>query len=148
MVKKIAIQRTRYRHVGVLFFCLFLFSPLLLSSEESSDCPETVTAQIRLEPHHPWRPPFDLERVGQGFTAVVELQSEGRPLREYWLSAYSQGRETERKIIALAGIFSKPPFIGKATFAQPMDELVLFAKCKFQGDPVEIARQKIDNSRA
>ncbi|MFN8009102.1 MAG: hypothetical protein U0V70_19160 [Terriglobia bacterium] len=102
-----------------------------------------MTAQIRLEPHHPWRPPFDLERVGLGYTAVVEVQSEERPLREYWLSAISHGKETERKIIALAGIFSKPPFIGKATFTQPADELVLYAKCKFQGQVVEIARRNI-----
>ena len=51
-----------------------------------------------------------LERPGQGFTAVVELNSEVRPLREYWLSSQAEGKEVERKIVALAGIFSKPPF--------------------------------------
>jgi len=96
-----------------------------------------------LEPHHPWRPPFDLDRPGQGFTAVAELHSEDRPLREYWLSSYSEGKEVERKILALAGIFSKPPFVGKATFTEPFDELVLFAKCRFDGTPVEVVRQKI-----
>ena len=144
MEKKIAAPTMGYKRTEVLIFCLFLWSHLFFSHVEASDCPETVTAQIRLEPHHPWRPPFDLERVGQGFAAVVEIQSQERPQREYWLAAYSQGRETERKILALAGIFSKPPFIGKATFAQPMDELVLYAKCKFQGEAVEIGRQKIE----
>jgi hypothetical protein len=136
-------NRSWCQYAGLVSLLVALFTLLFLSVAEASDCPERVTAQIRLEPHHPWRPPFDLERIGQGFTAVVELQSEERPLREYWLSAYSQGRETERKIIALAGIFSKPPFIGKAKFAEPMDELVLFAKCKYQGEPIEIARQKM-----
>ena len=136
-------SRVWCRYAGILSILLSVFTLPLPSVVKASDCPEQVTAQIRLEPHHPWRPPFDLDRVGQGFTAVVELQSEERPLREYWLSAISQGKETERKIIGLAGIFSKPPFVGKAAFSQPFDELVLFAKCKFQGEPVEIARQKI-----
>ncbi len=109
----------------------------------ANECREEVTGQIRLESHHPWRPPFDLDRPGQGFTAVVELQSQVRPLREYWLSSFSEGQPLEQKIVALAGIFSKPPFIGKAVFSQPFDELVLFAKCKFEGAPVEITRQKM-----
>ncbi|MEW5976499.1 MAG: hypothetical protein AB1898_11920 [Acidobacteriota bacterium] len=110
----------------------------------ANECPEQVTAQIRLETHHPWRPPFGVERVGQGFTAVAEVQSETRPLREYWLASYSRGNEQERKIVALAGIFSKPPFVGKAVFTQPFDELVLFAKCRFEGSPLEISRLKVD----
>ena len=147
MIKIIAAPAASTKGVTILIFWFFLLSYPFISNAKASDCPETVTAQIRLEPHHPWRPPFDLERVGQGFTAVVELQSQERPLREYWLAAYSQGKETERKIIALAGIFSKPPFVGKATFAQPMEELVLYARCKFQGEAVEIGRQKIEIPR-
>jgi hypothetical protein len=109
----------------------------------SDECREPVTGQIRLEPHHPWSPPFRLERPGNGFTVVVELQSEVRPLREYWLSSLTEGKEVEHKIVALAGIFSKPPFVGRVTFKQPFDELVLFSKCKFEGTPVEVVRQKV-----
>jgi hypothetical protein len=68
-----------------------------------------------------------LDRPGQGFTAVVEIHSEARPLREYWLSSQAEGKEVERKIVALAGIFSKPPFVGRVTFTQPFDELILLA---------------------
>ena len=132
----------RRRISGVL---LALLAGILanLSTLLADECREQVTGQIRLEPHHPWRPPFDLERLGQSFVAVVELQSEERPLREYWLVSYLQGQELERKIVALAGIFAKPPFIGKASFTQPFDELALFAKCKFEGTPIEIVRQRV-----
>lgn len=109
----------------------------------ANDCQEEVAGQIRLEPHHPWRPPFDLERVGQGFVAVAELSSKERPLREYWLASYWQGQEVQRKIVALSGIFAKPPYVGKAAFTKPFDELALLAKCKFEGAPVEIVRRKI-----
>ena len=58
-----------------------------------SDCDdEKVTAQIRLDSQHPWRPPFGLERVGQPLTAVVEVTAEERPHREYWLAALVGGR--------------------------------------------------------
>jgi hypothetical protein len=123
---------------GVLVLCL-----LTPGSSRANECREPVTGQIRLEPHHPWTPPFGLERPGQGFTAVVEIHSEVRPLREYWLSSQAEGKEVERKIVALAGIFSKPPFVGKVTFTQAFDELVLFGKCRFEGAPAEVARQKV-----
>lgn len=114
--------RTSGTLVAVLLACLLAGGPSL-----ANECHEPVTGTIRLEPHHPWRPPFDLERVSSGLTAIVELQVAERPLREYWLSSFSQGKEVERKIVALAGIFAKPPFVGRATFAQPFDELALFA---------------------
>ena len=117
--------------------------PLDAGIHLGNECREPVTGQIRLEPHHPWAPPFGLERPGQGFTAVVEIHSDVRPLREYWLSSQAEGKEVERKIVALAGIFSKPPFVGKVTFTQPFDELILFGKCRFEGAPAEVARQKV-----
>jgi hypothetical protein len=142
-VRTIHFRLVMRHQLGRVLLILLVCIPVNFSSLLANECREQVTGQIRLEPHHPWRPPFDLERIGQGLAARVELQSEGRPLREYWLSSYSQGQELERKIVALAGIFAKPPFIGKASFTQPLDELALFAKCKFEGTPVEIVRQKI-----
>ncbi len=124
-------------------FAVFVLCFSMPASTLGNECREPVTGQIRLEPHHPWAPPFGLERPGKGFTAVVEIHSDVRPLREYWLSSQAEGKEVERKIVALAGIFSKPPFIGKVTFAQPFDELVLFGKCRFEGAPAEVSRQKV-----
>jgi hypothetical protein len=142
-VRTIPYRMHKRRRIGGVLLALLAGILANLSTLLADECREQVTGQIRLEPHHPWRPPFDLERLGQSFVAVVELQSEERPLREYWLVSYLQGQELERKIVALAGIFAKPPFIGKASFTQPFDELALFAKCKFEGTPIEIVRQRV-----
>ena len=116
-----------------------------------SDCDdEKVTAQIRLDSQHPWRPPFGLERVGQPLTAVVEVTAEERPHREYWLAALVGGREVEQQSFHLSGgsagaspSRSEAPYTGRATFAIFPDELALFAKCRFQGEPTEIARYRV-----
>ena len=131
------------RRVGRRLFSVLFFLVFMTGSTLADECRESVTGQIRLEPHHPWVPPFGLDRPGHGFTAVAEVNAEARPLREYWLASQANGKEVERKIVALAGIFSKPPFTGKVTFTQPFEELVLFAKCRFEGAPVEVTRQKV-----
>lgn len=128
----------------------FLLSPLSASLLPASNhCDERVTAQIRLEPQHPWRPPFGLERVGQPIAAVVEVASEERPYREYQLAAFVDGREIDRKVLNLAGHFAsgKSPYTAKARFAIYPDELVLLAKCRFEGEEVEVARTKLPPAR-
>ncbi len=51
---------------GLLLGCLSLFSGI---ANASNDPP---AYQIRLDPGHPWRPPFGLDRVGRPVTVVVE----------------------------------------------------------------------------
>src|SRR5437867_6963815 len=69
---------------GVWFrFATILASLALLSIPSQlalgiADCDEKVTAQIRLESQHPWRPPFGIERVGQPLTTIVEVSAEER----------------------------------------------------------------------
>ena len=38
---------------------------------------------------------------------------------------------------------SEAPYTGRATFAIFPDELALFAKCRFQGEPTEIERYRV-----
>ncbi len=130
------------QRVGLLLLLTSLYSLPLLGLDP---CDETVTAQIRLETQHPWRPPFGVDRVGQPLTAVVEVVSENRPYREYWLTAFLDGKEIDRQVFNLSGHYAsgKSPYAGSASFAVYPDELVLFAKCKFQGDPVEVSRIKV-----
>jgi hypothetical protein len=126
-----------------LLLLLFLTQPQYLSGIDN--CEEKATAQIRLESPHPWRPPFGLERVGQPLTALAEVTTEERPYREYWIAAYAQGTEVDRQMFHLSGHFltGKAPYTGKATLTAYPDELVLFAKCRFQGAAVEVARYKV-----
>jgi hypothetical protein len=141
-IRPISKSRTLCRRACLL---LLLTPPYSLPLLGLDRCDESVTAQIKLESQHPWRPPFGLERVGQSLTAIVEVTSEDRPYREYWLTAFLDGKEIDRQVFNLSGHFSsgKSPYTGKATFAVYPDELVLFAKCKFQGEPAELARIKV-----
>src|SRR5262249_55884833 len=142
-------SRRRVATCGILTQVLllaFLLSPrsapLLLALNQ---CDERVTAHIRLEPQHPWRPPFGLERVGQPITAVVEVASEERPYREYRLAAFLEGKEIDRQALNLAGHLTsgKSPYTAKATFAIYPDELVLLAKCRFAGEEVDVVKTKL-----
>jgi len=133
----------------MLCVCLLSLQLAAYSGPALDQCEEKVTAQIRLESHHPWRPPFGLERVGEPVSVVVEVTSEKVPYREYWLAALLEGKEIDRQAFNLSGHYStgQSPYTGKATFAVYPDELVLFAKCKFQGEPTEVARTKVSLPR-
>lgn len=106
----------------------------------SLECDEEVVADIRLENQHVWRPPFGIDRIGRGIRTIVELQSAQKPLREYWLVSFLNGKEVERKVLSLAGIMSGPPYRSEVFLGQAFDQLALFAKCKFQGAEVEVLR--------
>ena len=61
------------------------------------------------------------------------------------LVAYQNGKEIDRQIFHLAGshLTGKSPYIGRASFSRYFDEVALFAKCRFQGEGVELVRQKV-----
>lgn len=104
-------------------------------------CTEDVTAQIRVDPGHPWRPPFGLDRVGAPVTAVAEIAAERMPAREYSLVGYLDGEEIGRYALVLSG--EKSTWTGRASFAVYPTELILLAKCRFQGEPVEVSRRAV-----
>ncbi len=115
-------------------------------STKAADCDESVTAEIRLQSHHPWRPPFGLERVGQPARVLVEIAATARPYREYWLASYVNGKEDTRQMLSLKGPRSsgdKPSFFGEANFEVYPEEVALHARCRFNGDSVEVARRRL-----
>ncbi len=124
-------------------FCLMSFA--LTSPAVAIDpCDETVVSQIRTDPGHRWRPPFGLDRVGKPLKAVVEVTSEKRPLREYWLSGQLNRKEIERRSLRLLRRKgASPPWSDEVTFDKYPAEVALFAKCGFDGEPVELAREAI-----
>ena len=135
------IQIVRSFLLGV---CLLILCPAS-AQRAANDCDEKVAVRIRLDEGHPWRPPFSLDRVGQPLGVIVEVESEERPYREYWVVAYQNGKEIDRQIFHLAGshLTGKSPYIGRASFLRYFDEVALFAKCRFQGEGVELVRQKV-----
>lgn len=104
-------------------------------------CEEKVTPSIRIDPGHPWRPPFGLDRVGRALTAVVDLGSATRPLREYYLAGFRDGHELERHVLNLTQ--GKDSFNATVSLASHPDQLLLSAKCRYQGETTELMRYPV-----
>ncbi len=101
----------------------------------------TIAPRFQLDPGHPWRPPFGVERVGLT-PVIVQFASDTHPAPEHWLAAYREGKEVERKALDVSG---NPPFTARVTFttSPAPEELVLLTKTK-DGNTVEQARWKVE----
>ena len=107
------------------------------AAEAPGDAPP---AQIRIEPGHPWRPPFALERIGSPVTVVVEMAADPQPRPAYWLVAYLRGKEMSRSELALPG---KAPCACRVSLDRWPTELVLVGRSA-DGAVKELARQKVE----
>jgi hypothetical protein len=96
--------------------------------------------RMRIDPGHPWRPPFGVERIGQPLTVLVQFACDERPVPEHWLASYQDGEEVERKLLSVTGT---SPFTVKVDLDTPCDELALFSK-DGQDKPVELARWRVE----
>ena len=133
---------TRITWVGA---CLGLMGAVLAASAAlaSVDQSENSSAlRLRVEPGHPWRPPFGLERVGGPVTAVVEANARPAPM-EYTLAAFRAGREIGRHILHFP---SSPPFVARVSCETDADELALLAASGSSGSRTELARKAIDRA--
>lgn len=106
------------------------------------DCNEDVTANVRVDSGHPWRPPFGLDRVGYSFGAVVEIFAKNRPRRDYSLVGYKNGKEVGRQLLHLD--YKAPGFTDRVTFKSYPTDFVLLAKCTFRGEPVQLASTRVE----
>jgi len=118
-------------------------SPSALVAQQDA-CNEQVEAHVRVDAGHPWRPPFGLERIGRPFTADVEISSKQRPLREYSLVGYRDGKEVGRQLLHLGQ--RDPYYTDTASFETYPTEIALRAKCKFRGEPGPLLRQTVNLS--
>jgi hypothetical protein len=131
---------SRIHRFGV-FMKVVQYAMLALPSHAQLPCEEKIDPHIRLDEGHPWRPPFGLDRVGKPVTAIVDLAARTRPLREYYLTGLLNGRETERHVLNLN--HSKGSFTDTVSFASHPDQLVLSAKCRYEGQESELLRQPV-----
>ncbi len=104
-------------------------------------CNETVKAvTVTIEEGHAWRPPFGLDRVGRPITVGVEIESDQRLLREYYLAGYVNGQETERKVLSIIRrTFGRKTSaealhggVAKAILETYPEEIVLYSRCRFE----------------
>lgn len=101
--------------------------------------PSPEDVQLNVQPGHPWRPPFHLDRVGRSSDVIVTIHSSELPKGKFQIVGYLQGKEVSRQNVQLS---DSTPFKGRETMAQNADQLALY----FLGakrNPVELARQKL-----
>ncbi len=95
--------------------------------------------QIRLDPGHPWRPPFGLERIGRPVVVVVEAGA--RPAApNYVFKAFLKGKEGASYP---ARFSSAPPYVARITLERDADQVVFSTDPNPGEKPVELARQAI-----
>ena len=133
------------RGLGILFLTatFFLASSALLAQAEG--CHEEVHGSLAVDPGHPWRPPFGLDRVGKLVTIAVELTAKKRARREYYLAGYRNGQETDRQVINVRQSRREPYHLKvPVTLSGYPTEVALFARCQFEGEPEELARKTVE----
>ena len=107
-----------------------------LPAQPLESCSEKVSAQIRVDSGHPWKPPFGADRVGAPPVAHVALATRQATKREYDLMAYRDGREVERHKL----IFSRRPPPYAESSVEPKAEMAapFFANVPLASIPSEI----------
>lgn len=128
--------------------------------------PAEVQLQV-VEPGHPWRPPFGIDRIGRSFNVILTFKSKEVPSGKFLLIGYLNGKKVSSKTLHL---INKTPFTERVTKTEATDTLSLFSvsspkenSITFSGsptinenidqvallftgngkDPVELARQEV-----
>jgi hypothetical protein len=97
-----------------------------------------VTFRLILDPGHPWRPPFGLDRVGMPPAVVV--RASGRPAGAgYLLAVHRGGREIGRRPVRFP---ESPPYSVRMPIPEDTDEVVLL-DASINGIAVELDRAKV-----
>ena len=135
----------------LIFALVALCLPAAAAAAEGV-CNETVKAvAVTIEEGHAWRPPFGLDRAGRPITVGVEIESDQRLLREYYLAGYVNGQETERKVLSIIRrTFGRKTSaealhggVAKAILETYPEEIALYSRCRFEGEDLELARKAV-----
>lgn len=116
------------------------FSGTVPAARAAGDPNAIESPRIRIDPGHPWRPPFGLDRIGRPLVVLVEVTSQHKPAQEFSLVGRVSGREIARHVVRLP---DKPPYADRITFEAAPDELVLLARDGAEGAYKEVARQAV-----
>ncbi|MHC5544426.1 hypothetical protein ACYOEI_39865, partial [Singulisphaera rosea] len=128
-----------FRDLALLVALSSLATLIPASAAERTSANTTAAFRITVDPGHPWRPPFGLDRVGRPTVAVVEAGAKP-PSSRYELVANRRGKEVGRQPLRFS---ESPKIVARASFEGSVDELILSAEKDPGGPRVELARQKI-----
>ena len=123
------------------FLSVWVLTGVLALAVQGTASAEVV--RMRVEPGHPWRPPFGLDRLGRPLDAVVEVPSGPMPAGEYVVVGYREGKEVSRQGVAFLPKRDEPPHVGRVTLEAWPSEVALWVKADPQARPVELARAAV-----
>ncbi|HBE42698.1 MAG TPA: hypothetical protein DDW27_16145 [Bacteroidales bacterium] len=108
---------------------LFLSNVVVYSvqGQESAVAKIAIPAEVQMhiiEPSHPWRPPFGVNRIGRSFEVIVTFRSKEIPAGEFFLAGLLNGKEVCRKKLLLT---DKTPFAEIVPQDEDKNHLTLFS---------------------
>ncbi|MEJ7587449.1 MAG: hypothetical protein WKI04_07800 [Ferruginibacter sp.] len=101
--------------------------------------PAAKEVQLTIEPLHPWRPPFHLDRVGRSYDIVAVIHSPELPAGKFQVAGFLKGKEVSRQKMLFT---DSMPFTARETMPQNADEVVFYLIDE-KDTPVELAREKL-----
>jgi len=118
-------------------------------AQQESSAPLPV---LTVEPSHPWRPPFGLERVGQPPDALVTFADREPWAGKFVLVSYHDGKEVGRQELTWVGKRKRgfrhtaeqaPPYDARVALAEGTSEVALLFQSAPQSSVRELARQEV-----
>jgi hypothetical protein len=119
-------KKCRINLVSLPILLLFLVGMSSVHGQESpaAKVPPSSAVKFQVTEHgHPWRPPYGVDRVGQSYDIIVNIQSKELPVGEFVLVSYSHGKELSKKTIQLT---NKIPFSGRMPKAEEADQFAIY----------------------
>ena len=123
---------------SAIAFCLCA-SPSLRYAVFSDEARNRHTGSP-LDPGHPWRPPFGLERIGRPVVVVCRGQRPAPTRRITSSTAFLKGKQGASYPVRFP---TESPYSARVTLDRDADELVFSSDRKPPEKPVELARQAI-----
>jgi hypothetical protein len=123
--------------IALAFACVFAASSLTAAAAGQAD--KQPSYRITLDPGHPWRAPFGLERIGRPVQVLVEAGKRPEPAN-YFIMAFSKGKQGASYPVRFS---TESPYSARVTLERDADELVLSRDQKPPDKPVDLLRQNI-----
>lgn len=121
---------------------IFLALILIPQGTSRASAPSAPAFRLRLDPGHPWRPLFGLERVGRPLRILVETPQPPARGRHVLVATY-KGKEVGTHDLRLP---PAPPYSVAIEIGEFADEVFLIREDGSGGTPVELTRQPIRSS--
>jgi hypothetical protein len=131
----------RGRSVCSKLVLAFAIAPLIAgwTVHGGDERPSGQRVQIHLDPGHPWRPPFGLEKIGRPVALVLESPTRP-PSSTCRLTAFAGGKETSRSAVSFPHV---PPYKARVLLTSQAELVVLSSVPRAGEEPAELARQAI-----